>query len=427
MDGTVKRQGAPVSGVRVALGKEATAGDVFFGIVSIGLTCLEQRFSACSAQRVTTTSTDGTFSFSLNGSETQDNFGNASVLDLATAMPRTGDELAGPAVNTRLQVQAEHVTEPLTVWEPKITAATSGGAVHVRWTEPSANVFPPEADLGTMHHSVVFQGPDADDVWTADGHAGGADFDARLLEDSTGGVVVFSSIASIKLPPARGTDVEVQARSARYGYASSAGVPTSRGKPCSVPGPDGKAVLQSPCALTDGRFGSTFAYHACSGQQSCTEPKTVSLDLGRTVPVSLVVVRGCGAICTAEASTDNKTWRAIGTSTSREGTARDIAMPVQNAAARFVRVTSRNGLNEMREVSIWNHEKIPASGSLLVGPASVPKGRLTNVPPAKGGSRWLLIFAAIAVAIALALAGFALGRRRSARAPSSATSSRGTT
>ena len=426
VDGTVKRPGAPVSGVRVALGKEATAGDVFFGIVSIGLTCLEQQFTACSSQRVTATSSDGAFSFSLKGSDTQDTFGDASVMDLATVMPRRGDELAGPGVNTRFQVQAEHVTEPMSVWEPNVTVSTSGGPVHVRWTEPGARVFPSEADLGTMRRSVVFQGADAEDVWTVDGHAGGADLDGRLLEDSAGGVVVFSSIANIKLPPARGTDVEVQARSARLGYASRAGVPTSRGKPCSVRGPDGKAVVQSPCTLTDGRFGPMFAYHACSGEKSCREPTTVSFDLERTIPVTLVVVRGCGTVCTAEASTDNRTWHAIGTSTApTEGPTRDVAMPIQNAAARFVRITSGNGLNEMREVSIWDHEKVPASGSMLVGPSSVPEGRLTNTPAAKGGSRRLVVAAFVLLAIALAVGGFLLGRRRPT-GPSSASSSPGT-
>jgi hypothetical protein len=427
VDGAVKRHGAPVSGVRVALGKEASAGDVFFGVVSIGLSCLEQQFSACKSRSVTTASTDGTFAFSLKGSDTQDSFGDAAVLDLVTALPRTGDELAGPGLNTRFQVQAVHVTEPLNMWEPNVSVAASGGQVLARWTEPPASLFPPEADLGTMQRSVVFQGADAEDVWTAHGHAGGAELDARLLEDSTGGVVVFSSVANIKLPPARGTDVEVQARSARYAYASRAGVPASRGKPCSVPGPDGKAVLQSPCTLTDGRFGPTFAYRACSGQQSCAEPKTVTFDLGRTIPVTLIVVRGCGTTCTAEASTDNTTWRSVGTSTSSgQEPSRDVAMPVAGAAARFVRITSDGGLSEMREVSIWDHEKAPTNGSMLVTPESVPKGRLTNVPPAKGGTRWLLIVAAIAVAIALALAGFALGRRRGARAPSSASSSPGT-
>ncbi len=429
--GTVTHGGKPVRDVRVGLMKEPDAADIFFGIASIGLTCLEAEFSECGETKVHKTDASGRFSYALKGKDTQGKLGNASILELTSVLPRGDGELAGPGVSTRFQVQATHVTVPLRMWEPKVSITLAGRTLRVHWSEPPASIYPAEADLGAMERSVEFDGSEATTVWRATGQPGGTEFDARLLEDTSGGATVAAEVGDIKLPAEKGTDVEVLARSARLPYESPAGPPPSRAKPCSVPDAKGRPVVQSPCGATDADFIRTATIRTCpKNDEDCVDPehKQLTVDLGSPIAVTLVVVRGCAGNCTVDGTADGKTWSQIGVSASSDTSSRDVVMAVPSHRARYVRVTSDRGLGQIREVSVWDNRPFPKKQDVVVAPSKIPEGRLKNGAPDKKGGLPILWIALGVVALAIVGAGaYMLGRRRSAKEPSSASSSPGTT
>jgi hypothetical protein len=429
IDGTVTQASGPVRDVRVGLMKEPDAADIFFGIASIGLSCLEAEFSECGETKLHKTDASGRFGYALKGKDTQGKLGNASILELTSVLPRGEGELAGPGVSTRFQVQATHVTVPLRMWEPKVSMTLAGRTIRVHWTEPPSNIYPVEADLGAMERSVEFVGPDATTVWRATGKPGGTEFDARLLEDTSGGATVAAEIGDITLPAQRGTDVEVLARSARLPYDAPAGPPPSRGRPCFVPDAKGRPVPQTPCEATDADFVRTASIRTCPrDDEKCIEPQSnvLTIDLGSPIAVTFVVVRGCAANCTVDGTIDGKTWSGIGVDASSEISSRDVVMTVAPHRARYVRVTSGEGLAQLREVSIWDDRPFPKKQDVVVDPSEIPEGRLKNGAPDKKGSLILWIALGVVAAAALATGAYMLGRRRRVpKEPSSASTSRG--
>lgn len=403
--------GAPVPGARVALMKELDFGTGFTAVMTIGLSCLDERegdLSECGETRVGTTGDDGRFDYELRGRDTQGNFGNAAVMELATAMDRADDQLSGPAVNTRFQVQTDAVSIPLRFWSPSVDVFAEGGSVRADWTPPSGDVFPPAADLSRLRQWVVFS-RSSELVWRADAVSDDVAFDLRLLEDSRGAVAAWSEVGDIKTDPASGTDVEVLLRSAGLPYASPAGAPVSRGKPCSVPAADGTAVTQGGCRLTDGRFAEELNARTCPpSDDTCTEPTPTeaTVDLGAPVDLSLVVVRGCAGACTVEASEDGGRWRTLGAADESDGR-RDHAFAA-SGRGRFVRVRA-DFANELREVSVWDPRPVAATGTLLVPPSEVEEARL---PGGSDGGRSLLVVALAVLAGAVAVAALLVLRRR---------------
>lgn len=410
--GTVQRQdGSPVADERVALMKEASAGDVFLGVASLGLVCLESEISICGEQRVTTTAGDGSFVYELKGSDVQGSFGEASIMELATALDRGEGELAGPGVNTRFQVQTEAVRVPLRTWESPVEVVGAGGDVRVAWADPPGDVFPPEADMGDLTRRVVFRSGPEETVWGQSAPMPSLTLDARVLEDTRGDVAVFSEVDDIMVAPEAGTDLEVLLRSARYGYVSPAGAPPSRGASCSVDGPDGQPVPQAPCTLTDGGYSEEFRPATCPpSDEDCVEPDhtQVVVDLGSPIDIDLVVVRGCPGTCSVEASEDRSGWQPVGASGGELGP-RDFAAPVEPPVrGRYVRVTSDERVDGLREVSVWDGRRPSLEGSLLVSPDEVSSDFLPDRDGGDGGgpSLWLIgvllvVFLGIGVAVGL--------------------------
>lgn len=414
IEGTVQRQdGTTVGDARVALMKEASAGDVFLGVASIGLVCLESEISVCGEQRVTTTAGDGSFAYDLKGSDVQGSFGGASIMELTTALARGSDELAGPGVNTRFQVQTEAVRVPLRAWESPVEMTGAGGDVRVTWSDPPGDVFPAEADLGDLTRRVVFRSGPRETVWEQSAPMPSLELDARVLEDTRGDVAVFSEVDDIMVAPQDGTDVEVLLRSARYGYASPAGQPPSRGASCSVPGPDGQPVSQTPCTLTDGGFSEEFRPATCPpSDEGCVEPDHTRavVDLGSPIDVDLVVVRGCSGTCSVEVSEDRATWQPVGASAGELGRRDVIADAAEPVRGRYVRVASDERVDTLREMSVWDGQRPSLQGSLLVSPDEVSSGLLPDRDGGDGGgsSLWfigalLVAFLAIGVAVGLAV------------------------
>ena len=399
------QDGEPMAGARVALMKEPDAGDVFVGVVSIGLSCLEYEFSECGETRLQTTDPDGTFSFELKGSDTQGRFGNASILELTTSLPRTGAELAGPGVSTRFQVQSEQASIPLRIWGPILSVTGEGATVKASFDDPPGALFPSEADLGDMRRWVVFEARPDETVWRADAKRGGVSFDARLLEDSSGGVSAFATIGDIETTPEAGTDVEVLLRSSKLAYESRAGAPPSRSMLCAF----GSDVPDSACRLTDGRYDRE------AEPPGDVQSTTATVDLGEQIDVTLVAVRGCSGPCTVEGSTDGESFSRLGSGGDELGP-HDFAIKPKSVAARYVRVTADGGASTLREVSVWD-ETASVSGSLLVAPETVSRDL---VPDGGGGgrsgtARLIVILAIVAAVVAIAVVFLVRRRSKAAR------------
>lgn len=205
----------------------------------------------------------------------------------------------------------------------------------------------------------------------------------------------------MKVKDALGREIDLIVRSARLPYEGPSGAPPSRGARCESPG----AGAQAPCSLTDGNFSKRFDPAACTPPSPCS--KYVLVDLGKSIPVNLVVLRGCDGTCTVEVSRDNKTWRKAGT-TPQGGP--NVAVPVQGTpATRFVRVTSSTTIAALTEISVWDPAKPGATKSILT---DVPG----NLPPLqrvieRASKAPILIAAALAALLLGLLGGIALRRR----------------
>ena len=105
--GSLKRQsGVPVADTSLSMGKGPDAIDVASTVTTLGLACLTEELpNACDDRRITTTAPDGTFHYDLKGSDTQGFFGNASTLEISSHLPRLDEQLDGPSVTMRFQVQ----------------------------------------------------------------------------------------------------------------------------------------------------------------------------------------------------------------------------------------------------------------------------------------------------------------------------------
>lgn len=421
--GSVERQdGSRVSGARVALMREADAGDVFVGVVSIGLSCLEHELSECGETRLATTSGDGSFEYRLKGRDTQGRFGTASIMELTTAAGRGDGELAGAGVSTRFQVQTERVGIPLRVWTPPVDVVGAGRIVRTTWTDPQPAIFPSGADLGDLRRWVVFQASEDEAVWRATAGAGALELDARILEDSRGGVQVFSTVDDIKTSPELGTDVEVLLRSARIPYTSSAGRPVSRGKPCFVADAAGQPVSQASCTLTDGRFDAPFHPVTCpTNRADCREPTHTAawVDLGAPTDVTFVVVRGCSGACTVEASEDAASWRTLGAGRGEEVSGDIAVAPGRPMRVRYVRVSPDGSVGPLREISVWDPTPVSVQGSLRAEIGKVDRGLVPQGPSGGSSRGWLLPLIAGGLAVAAVAVLFAVRRRR-ASAPAAA-------
>ncbi len=414
------QDGVAAAGVEVILAKEADLLEGFSTVVSLGLVCLAEELpSACGGMKRTQADGDGRFAFALKGRDAQGTAGTASWMHLAAALPRGDGELDGPGAEVRLRIQATEIELPVRFWEPAVEAVTDARTAQVSWTPPGPELFPAEADLGGMQARIRFESGDGV-VWEQRPGHSDEPFDARLLEDAIGAMAVTSGIREVKVPDARGDMIDVMLRSPRFAFRGTAGRPISRGKGCAVPGPDGAAVAQAGCRLTDGGYAATFepTTRVGSGEEDDVgyTPTEATIDLGATVPVTLVVVRGCPDRCLVEASADDASWQTLGAGEVDDGFGGvgnlAVALPGPVSASK-VRITAEGGVEDLREVSVWDDTEPSAieSTSLLIPPEeALPEDR----PSPGAGSRDLRTWLAVAALLVLAVAAVLVLRRRRA-------------
>lgn len=419
LTGSLARQdGAPAGGVEVILAKEADLLEGFSTVVSLGLFCLvEELPSACGGMKRTQADDEGRFAFSLKGRDGQGTAGTASWMHLAAALPRGEGELDGPGAEVRLRIQTTELELPVRFWEPEVQAVADARTTRVSWTPPTPDLFPAEADLGGMQARIRFESGDGV-VWEQRPARSDEPFDARLIEDAIGAMSVTSGVREVKVPDARGDMIDVMLRSPRFAFRGTAGVPVSRGKGCSVPDAGGTGVWQAGCRLTDGDYAARFEPTTEAGsseeEHAGYTPTVATVDLGATVPVTLVVVRGCPDRCLVEASADDATWQTLGAGEVEDGFAGAgnlaVALPAAVAASK-VRITAEGGVGGLRELSVWDDSEPSAVEpvSLLIPPE---EARPEDRPSPGAGTGTSRMWLAVAALLALAVAAVVVLRRR---------------
>lgn len=282
--------GQPLSESPVVLVSEADLGET-------ALACLS---STCGSRAAT--GADGSFSFTVPR-------GDGGWYQLAS-----GGAEGGPTASARFRMTGDVRLPPLRMWAPKVEL-TVGRTVRASWEprDPAAQ------------ERVAFIAAGGSIVWMAGG-SGSIANDGRVLEDSRG-MAVVESIGESELGDGA---VRLTYRSAPVPFTGATGPPPSRTRPCS---PD-------PCVLTDGDLVSPGGKEA---------PNQLSIDLGASTTVRLIVVRGCPGRCSVETSVDGLAWKIVGSGDDPFFS----VTPAVGPDVRYLRVRSPNPLTPLAEVSAW--------------------------------------------------------------------------
>lgn len=392
--------GGPLADRPVRLGAGITDSEGALAVLTLGLSCAT---GECTGDVFDTTTTgDGTYEFSLRGADTQSSFGEAvSELVSVSAAPAAG-QVSGAAASARFRIQAEQVAlPPLDLVDPGLSV--EGGAdVSARWSTAAAGPY-----------VLTFEAAEIVPVWQVTTGDQAAVVDPRVLEDTVGRVVVGGG----RDDAAEGTTVEIRWRSPGIGYASGAGSPPSRGRPCRYHDAAGATIGSTDgCPVTDGDLAATAppvvdcpAPGATADPGGCGVPAAVVVDLGAAVPAELVVVRGCSGTCPIETSADGVTFEPVASATS------DFA--AVNLGGRAV-AAIRLGLGApslgLREVSVWGPRPADPALRPFEGATAERLGdQLAGGDDGDDGDRTLaFVAAAVLAGVVLATAGFVLGRRQ---------------
>lgn len=390
--------GSPLEGRPVRLGGGIGTDEGALAVLTLGLACTS---GLCTGEvSDTTTSADGAYRFHLTGRDTQSTFGQAvTQLVSVTAAPGPG-HVSGSAASARFRVQVADVRLPaLDLVDPGLVVEGTGDVV-ARWSTPRPGPY-----------EVTFEEAAVVPVWRVTTGSGPATVDPRVLEDSSGRVVV-SARSTDRI---EGSDVELSWRSPGVAYAAGAGPPPSRGQACRAVDEHGALVpIATDCPVTDGDLtGPGTTVPACPapavGQPpaACPRPVAVQVDLDRPLPAELVVVRGCEGGCSVEVSDDGSAYRPAGAVSAAFGA---VALDGRPVAAVRVGLGSGPGL---REVSVWagrpgtaGLRSVEGEPSRLRRAFSGEAGDGDGIPPA------LAVAAVLLAGAVLVATGFAAGRRR---------------
>lgn len=400
ISGTVTTpSGEPLTDRPVRLATGASGGDLLLGLVTLGLACTS---GICDDRvRSVRTKDDGTYRIELKGRDTQTDFGNVRTQVLSAAAAPVGEEVSGASVAAQFVVQTERVRiPPLQLVDPGLSFETSEDEAVASW-EPA---------LGAPY-TLSFETDNVVPVWRVTTAETAASVDGRVLEDSSGRVVVSGETTD----QIEGSNLDLTWRSPGVGYAAE-GVPMSRGASCrysTASRVSRDELEQSDCLLTDGDLFSGGRPGECLAQASpppsrrrrCATPTRATIDMASAAPVDLIVVRGCEGTCRVETSADGRTFHSAGTATGPFA-----ALPIPLATVRSVRVSlGRSGL---REVSIWGPE-----ARVETAVESAPESALEELRAPyesveeSGGSRGVLVIAAL-LGAALIVVAYLLGRTR---------------
>jgi hypothetical protein len=328
----VDAAGHPVAGTDVLLEREPGIGETFVDLValtgSLGLACFTHNPPAIcqSHSHRAATSSSGAYSFSIRGSDTQTELGNAATMLLVARSPD------GAFTVESFAIQAQTLKMPdLRFWNahPKIRQTRSATALS--WAAPGAGYYSPKS------YTAAFSVGD-DEIWSASGSASGAVVDSRVLEDRHG----LAHATATAHSTAEGTTVDVLYNSAPVAFGGPAGAPPSRDLGCDIAVPGGPSRQLRPCWLTAPPPGQPFACGA-----AC-QARSVTLDLGGPRRLGLAVLHSCGIGCTLEGSVDGSTWFGLGS-----GTGGPYSSVPLTGTARYVRLTTSSGFSLVRGLAVW--------------------------------------------------------------------------
>ncbi|MFP5372248.1 MAG: hypothetical protein ACLGI3_16090 [Actinomycetes bacterium] len=323
---------------------EGVADDVFAIIFTLGLVCLVPdspcRGAAERGEVATTTRGDGSFRFDEAAVRQARGDSNGVILSAGSAAAGRVRVKVNPTVGGDLG--------DLPLWAPNVRARTDGLATTVKVDAP------PGADGRTQVH-LAFLGPRDQAMLraTLTGSEVVGTVDRRAYEDGPGTIVLGAGFSRRRAN--QNARVDWTAPSVRVG--PGAGVPLSRGKPCTIV--VGRGVVPAGCPLTDGDLEKT----------AVEEMRTAVVDLGTAQPLGRIAVRGHAE--TAEISTDGQTYVPVGEVEEEFG---DRAIwpgshfDADGAVGRFVRVTASG--RQAAEVSVWPREVRPAPPAAAPLPAS---------------------------------------------------------
>lgn len=341
----VRPDGGPLSGSQAVLVKQPDVGEVVTGVfevgASLGLACLSsQPPSLCSTAHTVTTDTNGHFSFSLTGSETQGSVGDADTFLLATRDTPSSGQTSGASVTEQFIINTPTLALPnLKLWEPRVAFSGNVTSVSVSFdAAPSGSSVPTGVTFTDGQNALV---------WTQSAQSGEA-IDARLLEDAQGGLVATTGSTG----QASQTSVTFDNQSGEVAFTGTAGPAPSRGAACYEQGASG-AVQVNPCTLTDGDFASAIAPQSCTGQSCASTPLNgwAYVDLGAPKSFSLIVVRGPFAACVVDTSNDATQWTTL-LANGQSG----VFSVSSSGTARYVRVraaAASDQITGLAEISVW--------------------------------------------------------------------------
>ena len=331
----VGADGKPLVARRVVLIKELDLGEVVGGLfitaASLGLACLADHPPALCAKnaRITTTESDGSYSFTVKGSDTQGSFGVASTMEVLTRAPAGDGEAAGPTSLAEFNVQATSLTLPdLRIWQPKVGLAIDGRAT---WQSV------PSTHGNSPTYSVEVNDSRGNQWWAAHGMRPGDRIDPRVLEDISG---TFDVMARTR-GAANGTTVDWTYVSGAVAVQGHVGAPPSRRGRCAPLTSNGGVGTFGTCPVTSGATGGP--------SQLLNATNGLVVDLGSLRSVSFLVLRGCGVPCKMSVSADLETWTEIASVSGAYAT----TTVTPSRTARYLRVTGSKDLSGLRQVSAW--------------------------------------------------------------------------
>jgi len=302
--------------------KPTDLGDMLWGLMSLGLTCLD---GSCSDKDTRLTlDAQGRFTHVLPESETKGNLLGLVYLrtfSLFAAGPKSASGLDGAFLRAEFRVPAPGITLPeLRLWEPQVAAAIAGTTLTLTPT-PTA----PAAPLPAPTLSLLVTTVERKVLWESSGTV----LDLRLLEDAADArVVVQAQVGS------SGSLDSATLLSGSLLVPGTRAAPPSRGAPCTL---GAKSYPAGQCPFTDAAITSG----AVGGDAA-----VATIDLGQPRVLSLVVVRSSSS-GTAEWSADGTTWTAF---VAQPGSSHLAAIPAGGVTARYVRV--QNG-NTLQKLAAW--------------------------------------------------------------------------
>lgn len=389
--------GSPAADRPVRLGGGVGDDDAGLALLTLGLSCAG---GGCTGRVFdATTTSNGAFTFTLKGRDTQGTFGKVrSQLVTVAAKPGEG-QVSGAAASARFNIQTERVSLPtLSLVDPGLRLVPVGKSVSTRWSTRRAGPY-----------EVTFEGPSAVPAWRTRSAAFGASVDGRVLEDTAGRVVV-SGDSEDRI---EGSDVTLRWRSPGLPYASTAGGPPSRGAPCTY-GTAATAPIELSCGLTDGNLSSSQPQPTqChtpdrpGGPQptgGCAKLDVVTINLAQRLRPDLVVLRGCASGCPVSTSADGRVFRPAGTATGDYATLRLDRRPTSAVRIRL-------GTSQLREVSVW--EPVPQAIPLQpVDQRGLQDLRKPYADEDEGPHWRLYLLAGVLVLVVAVGVAYQLGRRQ---------------